>query len=114
MWTISLRRLLALLLCLLLLFSVTAQSYTITEAELLQLETALQTAMDELSISQGKLSALQARLQTLLDTSNLQAQSLAGLSRSFEQFVKEGQTRLRWMTLALIGTSSLCVVLALR
>jgi hypothetical protein len=114
MWNISCLRLSALLLCLLLTFSVASQEYTITEAELVELETALQTAKTELVISQTKLLTLQEQLQTLSLISTQQAQALTGLSASFDQFVEGGQRKTLWLTLGLIGTSSLCVILALK
>jgi DNA uptake protein ComE-like DNA-binding protein len=114
MWDTSTQRLWALLACLLLCFSVTAQTYTITEAELMELETALQTAKVELSTSAEKLTMLQAQLQTLQSISTQQAQALIQLSESFNQFVEGGQRQALWLRLALIGTSGLCVVLALK
>ena len=108
------RRLLALLLFCLLTFSVHAQTYTITEAELVELETALQTAKTELTISQNKLYILQEQLSTLRNISDQQAQALTGLSESFDQFVEGGQRQALWLKLALIGTSSISVYLILR
>jgi len=114
MWNISYRRLLALLLFCLLSFSASAEGYWITEAELTELETALQTAKNELTISEYKLSVLYEQLQTLWNISDQQATALTKLSESFDQFVGETKLRSILLTAALIGTSSLCVFLALK
>jgi hypothetical protein len=81
--------------------------YPIHETELDELETALLTAQTDLRISADK-------LQLLRIMSDQQVAQLTELSKSFNLFAAGERVKRRWLTLALIGTSALCIVLALK
>jgi peptidoglycan hydrolase CwlO-like protein len=101
------RRLLVLLLLVFFTFSITAEGYWITEAELTELETALTQAQTELKQSQADLQALQVQSSEL-------AMELTKLSTSFQQYASAEQLNKILLIVALIATSTAGIIFAIK
>jgi peptidoglycan hydrolase CwlO-like protein len=103
------RRFLALLLCLLLCFSASAD-YWITEAELTELETILTESQAQLQASQSELTLLQAELKALrMQSGRLQAELIA-LSEYWQEYASAQKRIKTVLTLALAATSGALII----